>query len=202
MIFSKLGWLWHKPFPTTTWTHAELFFSYQRNSGIHWGIPSGIDHIWYLRLGNFAGRFEVSPVMEFGNAHLRDVKSSPSTLAQVLADVKSREYRASYVSKLMLRPNLAYSSTLRPSISSLITLSLSSNADASVSIFSEDVDSNSWTSGKGSDMKESPIWYLWRLISHVWESFFAQITRIRYHCLVVRELKFVGHVVQILFFLL
>lgn len=65
-----------------------------------------------------------------------------------------------YVSRLMLRPNLAYSSTFSCDISSLIVLSFSSRPVTSFSILLVDAVSNSWTSGNGKLMKESPILYL------------------------------------------
>jgi len=65
-----------------------------------------------------------------------------------------------YVSRLILRPNLAYNSTFNCVISSLIVPSCSSNAVTSSSIFVVDNANISWTSGRGSEMKESPILYL------------------------------------------
>jgi hypothetical protein len=62
-----------------------------------------------------------------------------------------------YVSRLMLRPNLAYSSTFNCDISSLTVESFSSNTVTSSSILVVFVDSISWTSGRGREMKESPI---------------------------------------------
>jgi hypothetical protein len=73
----------------------------------------------------------------------------------------------SYVSRLILRPNRAYSSTFNSCISSLIVPSFSSSAVTSPSIFSVDVESISWTSGSGRDMNESPILYLAQDISGV-----------------------------------
>jgi hypothetical protein len=65
-----------------------------------------------------------------------------------------------YVSKLMLRPNRAYNSTFNSFCSSLMVLSFSSNATTSSSIFAVDVESISWTSGRGNETNESPILYL------------------------------------------
>jgi len=62
-----------------------------------------------------------------------------------------------YVSRLMLRPNLAYSSTFNSDMSSLTVASFPSNAETSSSILVVFVDSISWTSGRGREMKESPI---------------------------------------------
>jgi len=65
-----------------------------------------------------------------------------------------------YDSKLIFRPNLAYNSTFKCDISSLIVPSFSSNDVTSSSIFSVDEESSSWTSDSGREMKESPILYL------------------------------------------
>lgn len=62
-----------------------------------------------------------------------------------------------YVSRLILRPNLAYNSTFNCDISSLIVLSFSSTSVTSSSMFSVDFVSSSWTSGSGSEINESPI---------------------------------------------
>lgn len=63
-----------------------------------------------------------------------------------------------YVSRLMLLPNLAYSSTFSSCIPSLIVPSFSSNTETSSSILAELVVRSSCTSGRGREMKESPIW--------------------------------------------
>lgn len=65
-----------------------------------------------------------------------------------------------YVSKLMLRPNRAYNSTFNSVCSSLMVPSFSSNAATPSSILAVDVESISWTSGRGSETNESPILYL------------------------------------------
>jgi hypothetical protein len=65
-----------------------------------------------------------------------------------------------YVSKLILRPNRAYNSTFNSVCSSLMVPSFSSNAVTSSSIFAVEVESISWTSGRGRETKESPILYL------------------------------------------
>lgn len=61
------------------------------------------------------------------------------------------------VSRLILRPNLAYSCTFSSFISSRIPDRFSSSFDTSSSICVVDSDSISWTSGSGSETKESPI---------------------------------------------
>ena len=68
--------------------------------------------------------------------------------------------KCAYVSKFILRPNLAYNWTFNCDISSLMVLNFSSTTAVSSSIFVVDVDNSSWTSGKGNEMKESPILYL------------------------------------------
>jgi hypothetical protein len=65
-----------------------------------------------------------------------------------------------YVSRLILRPNLAYNWTFNSVISSRTVLSFSPTADSSSSILLDEVESISWTSGSGNEMNESPILYL------------------------------------------
>ena len=67
---------------------------------------------------------------------------------------------ARQVSRLMLRPKRLYRATLSSAISSLMDRSLSSTVPMSASISLVDLASSSWTSGRGSEMNESPILYL------------------------------------------
>ena len=69
----------------------------------------------------------------------------------------ANESIGSYVSKLMLFPNLAYRSTFNDSISSRTELNFSSMLDTDSSILDVDVARSFWTSGSGREMKESPI---------------------------------------------
>ena len=68
---------------------------------------------------------------------------------------------ALHVSRLMLRPKRAYSSTLSWFMSSLVVPILSSRADTSSSIWVVDVASISWACGSGRWKKASPILYLY-----------------------------------------
>ena len=66
-----------------------------------------------------------------------------------------------HVSRLILRPKRAYSSTLSWFMSSLVVPILSSRADTSSSIWVVDVASISWACGSGRWKKASPILYLY-----------------------------------------
>lgn len=92
--------------------------------------------------------------------------SSPPTLAPthtlLLTPATTRLlihtlHPTTHVSRLILRPNLAYSTTFSCPISSLIPPSFSCTAETSSSIFSVDEASNCCTSGRGSEKNESPI---------------------------------------------
>lgn len=63
----------------------------------------------------------------------------------------------------MLRPNLPYRCFFSSSISSWIVSSVPLSTDTSSSILSVELDSNSNTSGCGSDTKQSPILYLFTI---------------------------------------